>query len=202
MISTNGAARHVTVTGYLVASFFKEVVLDHTSQVIHEAENITVGLVLSNLGLLLRFDIKGPTWSNTRASRLPRVTASRMHFSSMATTAMIGHLEQVYNEILVDQAALVEGWAAAMAELGLPSMLTPGPSLPNQKTTISGISAPEVPYDHIPKTHRSLLRCPLRPGATFPTRLKATASPAHFYAPSISAVRGPLRPNPDDVQTT
>ncbi|KAG1746721.1 uncharacterized protein EDB91DRAFT_1118498 [Suillus paluster] len=50
---------------------------------------------------------------------------------------MISHLEQVYDEILVDQAALVDGWATAMAELGLTSMLSPL-SLPN--TPIPGLS--------------------------------------------------------------
>ncbi|KAG1746685.1 uncharacterized protein EDB91DRAFT_1118341, partial [Suillus paluster] len=67
-----------------------------------------------------------------------RVSIARSHFKQ--DNIMISHLEQVYDEILVDQAALVDGWAAAMAELGLTSMLSPPPlSLPN--TIIPEISA-------------------------------------------------------------
>ncbi|KAG0709213.1 hypothetical protein DFH29DRAFT_870220 [Suillus ampliporus] len=287
MISTiafNSAA-HVTVAGYLFASFFKEAVLDHTSQAMHEAEKVTIRLVLSDLGLstvilllasnnvarrFLNDDIKqkpspmhdsadptppftgdvlnvpnipSPLASCTTATEASPITSStsdilslhlpiqkpkrlsidsdttlvdhnvedvsddasdtkdlrEAHFSPGANsltpndsamealtqttkpprlkppdrkrtanglllrhqrthlgkhkyeprdsrliaardsiaharlkhnTTMIGDLEHVYNEILVNRAALVDGWAAAMAELGLPSMLTPASSLP------------------------------------------------------------------------
>ncbi|KAG0709273.1 hypothetical protein DFH29DRAFT_1065197 [Suillus ampliporus] len=79
-----------------------------------------------------------------RASRLLAVRDSIAHAHLKHDTAVIGHLEQVYSEMLVDQAALVDGWAAAMAELGLPSMLSPAPSLPHQKMSVSGTSAPAM----------------------------------------------------------
>ncbi|KAG1864850.1 hypothetical protein F4604DRAFT_1928663 [Suillus subluteus] len=44
----DGAA-HVTVAGCLGAFFFKETVVDRTSKVVKEAENVTAGLVISEL---------------------------------------------------------------------------------------------------------------------------------------------------------
>ncbi|KAG0696553.1 hypothetical protein DFH29DRAFT_1025363 [Suillus ampliporus] len=70
-----------------------------------------------------------------RVSRLNAARDSIARSNIREHTTMIAHLEEVYDDILYDQAALVDGWAAAMAALGLPSMLSPGPSesLPNQK---------------------------------------------------------------------
>ncbi|KAG0702367.1 hypothetical protein DFH29DRAFT_999464 [Suillus ampliporus] len=78
-----------------------------------------------------------------RASRLIAARDSIAH-SNLRQIAIhyhdwwpVDYLEQVYdNNILFDQAALIDGWAVAMTELGLTSMLSPGPSesLLNQKT--------------------------------------------------------------------
>ncbi|KAG0691588.1 hypothetical protein DFH29DRAFT_1085501 [Suillus ampliporus] len=76
-----------------------------------------------------------------RTSRLKAARESIARSNIRGHTTMIDHLEHVYDDILYDQAALVDGWADAMAALGLTSMLSPGPSLPNQKTPISRDSA-------------------------------------------------------------
>ncbi|KAG1746710.1 uncharacterized protein EDB91DRAFT_1080014 [Suillus paluster] len=70
-----------------------------------------------------------------RASRLIAVRDSIAHSHLKQDNIMI-----IYDEILVDRAALVDGWAAAMAELGLTSMLSP-PSLSLPNTTNRGLSA-------------------------------------------------------------
>ncbi|KAG0691938.1 hypothetical protein DFH29DRAFT_616664 [Suillus ampliporus] len=75
-----------------------------------------------------------------RASRLKAARDSIARSNIREHTTMIDHLEHVYDDILYDQAALVDGWAAAMADLGLTSMLSPKPSLPNQRSD-SEISA-------------------------------------------------------------
>ncbi|KAG0704028.1 hypothetical protein DFH29DRAFT_406366 [Suillus ampliporus] len=36
----------------------------------------------------------------------------------------VDHLEEVYNQLLIDQAVLVDGWITSMEEVGLQSMLT------------------------------------------------------------------------------
>ncbi|KAG0702510.1 hypothetical protein DFH29DRAFT_1069113 [Suillus ampliporus] len=75
-----------------------------------------------------------------RASRLKAARDSIARSNIREHTTMIDHLEHVYDDILYDQAALVDGWAAAMADLGLTSMLSPKPPLPNQRSD-SEISA-------------------------------------------------------------
>ncbi|KAG1854855.1 hypothetical protein DFJ58DRAFT_841336 [Suillus subalutaceus] len=78
-------------------------------------------------------------------SRLARLAAvrdsiKRTHTKQLEHITMINHLEQLHNELLVDQAALVDGWAAAMAQLGLTSMLSPGPPLLHLTTPNPGTS--------------------------------------------------------------
>ncbi|KAG2142889.1 uncharacterized protein EDB93DRAFT_1292593 [Suillus bovinus] len=55
-------------------------------------------------------------------------------------TAIIHHLEQLYNDILADQTALVDGWAAAMSQLGHTSALSPVSPPLHQKTPNPGNS--------------------------------------------------------------
>ncbi|KAG1854825.1 hypothetical protein DFJ58DRAFT_841308 [Suillus subalutaceus] len=82
--------------------------------------------------------------ADTKSAHLAAVRDSikRTHAKQLEHTTMINHLEQLHHELLIDQAALVDGWAVAMAQLGLASMLSPGPSLlhqtatPNQGTSI------------------------------------------------------------------
>ncbi|KAG2121240.1 hypothetical protein DEU56DRAFT_918316 [Suillus clintonianus] len=73
----------------------------------------------------------------SRASRLVAVRDSieRTHANQLD---YISQLEQLQSELLVDQATLIDGWAAAMAQLGLTSMLSPGTPLPYQKTLALG----------------------------------------------------------------
>ncbi|KAG1864876.1 hypothetical protein F4604DRAFT_1782462 [Suillus subluteus] len=78
----------------------------------------------------------------SRSARLAAVCDSikRTHAKQLEDTTMINHLEQLHNELLIDQATLVDGWAAAMAQLGLTSMLSPGPPLLHQMTPNPGTS--------------------------------------------------------------
>ncbi|KAG1864911.1 hypothetical protein F4604DRAFT_1782764 [Suillus subluteus] len=78
----------------------------------------------------------------SRSARLAAVRDSikRTRAKQLEHTTMINHLEQLHHELLVDQAALVDGWAAAMAQLGLTSMLSPGPPLLHQMTPNPGTS--------------------------------------------------------------
>ncbi|KAG1768906.1 hypothetical protein EV702DRAFT_1143480 [Suillus placidus] len=82
----------------------------------------------------------------SRSTRLAAVCDSmeRAHAKQLEHTTMIDHLEQLHNELLADQAALVDGWAAAMAQLGLTSMLAPGPPLLHQNTPSPGNSIENI----------------------------------------------------------
>ncbi|KAG0704381.1 hypothetical protein DFH29DRAFT_873801 [Suillus ampliporus] len=80
-----------------------------------------------------------------RAFCLIAARDSIAHYHIKQDTAIIDDLEQLYDEILVDNGALVDGWVAAMAELGLTSILSPQPSLP--KTTIAVTSTSTLPQD-------------------------------------------------------
>ncbi|KAG0704384.1 hypothetical protein DFH29DRAFT_1078355 [Suillus ampliporus] len=82
-----------------------------------------------------------------RTFRLIAARDSIAHHHIKQDTAIIDDLEQLYNEILIDKAALVDGWVAAMAELGLTSILSPQPSLLNPKTTIAVTSTSILPQD-------------------------------------------------------
>ncbi|KAG2138803.1 hypothetical protein BD769DRAFT_1699488 [Suillus cothurnatus] len=63
----------------------------------------------------------------SRSARLAVVRDSIKHtHAKLEHITMIDHLEQLHNKLLVHQAALVDGWAAAMAHLGLTSKLSPG----------------------------------------------------------------------------
>ncbi|KAG1780807.1 hypothetical protein EV702DRAFT_1276110 [Suillus placidus] len=76
----------------------------------------------------------------SRSTRLAAVRDSieRAHAKQLEHTIMIDHLEQLHDELLAGQATLVDGWAAAMAQLGLTSMLTLGPPLLHKNTPSPG----------------------------------------------------------------
>ncbi|KAG0708660.1 hypothetical protein DFH29DRAFT_427066 [Suillus ampliporus] len=80
-----------------------------------------------------------------RAFRLIAARDSIAHYHMKQDTAIIDDLEQLYDEILVEKAARVDGWVAAMAGLGLTSVLSPQPSLPNQQATIAVASTSILP---------------------------------------------------------
>ncbi|KAG2143547.1 uncharacterized protein EDB93DRAFT_1155729 [Suillus bovinus] len=56
------------------------------------------------------------------------------------TAIILEHLEQLHNDLLADQTALVDGWAAAMSQLGLTSALSPATPPLHQNTSNPGIS--------------------------------------------------------------
>ncbi|KAG2346550.1 hypothetical protein BDR05DRAFT_946068 [Suillus weaverae] len=80
------------------------------------------------------------------STRLAAVCDSieRVHAKQLEHTTMIDHLEQLHNKLLADQAALVDGWATAMAHFGLSSMLAPGPRLLHQNTPSPGNSIENI----------------------------------------------------------
>ncbi|KAG2153034.1 uncharacterized protein EDB93DRAFT_1136132 [Suillus bovinus] len=81
-----------------------------------------------------------------RASRSTRVVAVRGSIErtyakqQVEHTAIIDHLEQLHNDLLADQTALVNGWAAAMSQLGLTSALSPASPPLHRNTPNPGIS--------------------------------------------------------------
>ncbi|KAG2346746.1 hypothetical protein BDR05DRAFT_958905 [Suillus weaverae] len=78
----------------------------------------------------------------SRCTRLAAVHDSieRAHAKQLEHITTIDRLEQLHDELLADKAALVDGWAAAMAQLGLTSMLAPGLPLLDQNTPSPGNS--------------------------------------------------------------
>ncbi|KAG2159480.1 uncharacterized protein EDB93DRAFT_1245274 [Suillus bovinus] len=54
--------------------------------------------------------------------------------------AIIHHLEQLHNDILADQTTLIDGWATAMSQLGLTSVLLPASPPLHQKMPNPGNS--------------------------------------------------------------
>ncbi|KAG2150406.1 hypothetical protein DEU56DRAFT_898830 [Suillus clintonianus] len=117
----------------------------------------------------------------------------RVRLRAARARSYIGHLEQLHGEILVDQMALVDGWADAMAKLGLTSIRTSASlavpyDLGNIVHEVEGHRRPRTLYLHAPpstsaifdvigllRPNPGLLLCPLRPGALPPEKLKATA---------------------------
>ncbi|KAG1878665.1 hypothetical protein C8R48DRAFT_830450 [Suillus tomentosus] len=131
----------------------------------------------------------------------------------------INDLEKLHDDLLADQTALVDGWAAAMAQLGLPSMLSPSPLLLDQKTADPGNSIEIIQDRHLHTQCYS--RGPLRPNpeslqrppslspttwSFMPARLKATAGRAQTMSsrrpvmPAVFDVGRPLRPIPTQPQ--
>ncbi|KAG2160003.1 uncharacterized protein EDB93DRAFT_1112921 [Suillus bovinus] len=80
------------------------------------------------------------------ASRSTRVVAVRGSIErayakqQVEHTAIIDHLEQLHNDLLGDQTALVDGWAAAMSQLGLTSALSTASPPLHRNTPNPGIS--------------------------------------------------------------
>ncbi|KAG1793080.1 uncharacterized protein HD556DRAFT_1375331, partial [Suillus plorans] len=156
-----------------------------------------------------------------RESRSARLAAARGSIECTRSkqqehATAINDLEQLHDDLLADQTALVDGWAAAMAQLGLPSMLSPTPLLLDQKTPEPGNSIEIVQDRHL---HYS--RGPLRPNpedpqwppslspttwSFMPARLKATAGRAQTMSsrrpviPAVFDVGRPLRPIPTQPQ--
>ncbi|KAG1815404.1 hypothetical protein EV424DRAFT_1348405 [Suillus variegatus] len=69
------------------------------------------------------------TWPLSRV----RGSIECTYTKQLEQATVINDLEQLHDNLLADQTALVDGWAAAMAELGLASMLSPALPLLDQK---------------------------------------------------------------------
>ncbi|KAG1899469.1 uncharacterized protein F5891DRAFT_1038490, partial [Suillus fuscotomentosus] len=157
----------------------------------------------------------------SRSARLAAVRRSieRTHSKQQEHATVINDLEQLHDDLLADQTALVDGWAAAMAQLGLPSMLSPAPLLLDQKTPDPGNSIEVIQDRHLHTQCYS--RGPLRPHpedpqwppslspttwSFMPARLKATAGRAQTMSsrrpviPAVFDVGCPLRPIPTQPQ--
>ncbi|KAG2046231.1 hypothetical protein BDR06DRAFT_965281 [Suillus hirtellus] len=161
----------------------------------------------------------------SRSTRLAAVRRSieRTHSKPQEHATVINDLEQLHDDLLADQTALVDGWAVAMAQLGLASMLSPAPLLLDQKTPDPGNSI-EIIQDLIQDRHlhtQCYSRGPLRPNPEYlqlppslspttwsfmPARLKATAgrpqtmSSRRPVIPADFDVGRPLRPIPTQPQ--
>ncbi|KAG2110623.1 uncharacterized protein F5147DRAFT_689361 [Suillus discolor] len=159
-----------------------------------------------------------------RESRSSRLAASRgsierTYAKQQEHATAINDLEQLHDDLLDDQTALVDGWAAAMSQLGLPSMLSPSPLLLDQKMPEPGNSIEIVQDRHLYTQCYS--RGPLRPNpedlqrppslspttwSFMPARLKATAGRAQTMSsrrpiiPAVFDVGCPLRPIPTQSQ--
>ncbi|KAG1815441.1 hypothetical protein EV424DRAFT_1103899 [Suillus variegatus] len=157
----------------------------------------------------------------SRSTHLAAVRGSIERTSSKQQehATAINDLEQLHDDLLADQTALVDGWAAAMAQLGLPSMLSPSPLLLDQETPEPGNSIEIIQDRHLHTQCYS--RGPLRPNpedlqrppslspttwSFMPTRLKATAGRAQTTSsrrpvmPAVFDVGRPLRPIPTQPQ--
>ncbi|KAG1899487.1 uncharacterized protein F5891DRAFT_400826 [Suillus fuscotomentosus] len=157
----------------------------------------------------------------SRSTRLAAVRGSieRTHSKQLEHATVIDDLEQLHDDLLADQTALVDGWAAAMAQLGLPSMLSPAPLLLDQKTPDSGNSIEIIQDRHLHPQFYS--RGPLRPNTEdlqrppslspttwsfMPARLKATTGRVQTMSsrrpviPAVFDVGRPLRPIPTQPQ--
>ncbi|KAG2110609.1 uncharacterized protein F5147DRAFT_689298 [Suillus discolor] len=159
-----------------------------------------------------------------RESRSTRLAAARGSIERTRSkqqehATAINDLEQLHDDLLADQTALVDGWAAAMSQLGLPSMLSPALSLLDQKTPDPGNSIEIIQDRHLHT--QSYSRGPLRPNpeglrrppslspttwSFIPARLKATAGRAQTMSsrrpiiPAVFDVGCPLRPIPTQPQ--
>ncbi|KAG2048489.1 hypothetical protein BDR06DRAFT_962589 [Suillus hirtellus] len=157
----------------------------------------------------------------SRSNRLTAVRGSieRTHSKQLEHATVINDLEQLHDDLLADQTALVDGWAAAMAQLGLPSMLSPSPLLLDQKMPDPGNPIEIIQDRHLHPQFYS--RDPLRPNpedlqrppslssttwSFMPARLKATAGRAQSMSsrrpviPAVFDVGCPLRPIPTQPQ--
>ncbi|KAG1786023.1 uncharacterized protein HD556DRAFT_1417776 [Suillus plorans] len=157
----------------------------------------------------------------SRSTRLAAVRGSieRTRSKQQEHATVINDLERLHDDLLADQTALVDGWAAAMAQLGLASMLSPSPLLLDQKTPDPGNSIEIIQDRHLHTQCYS--RGPLRPNTEdpqrppslspttwsfMPARLKATAGRAQtMYSrrpviPAVFDVGRPLRPIPTQPQ--
>ncbi|KAG1899453.1 uncharacterized protein F5891DRAFT_1189576 [Suillus fuscotomentosus] len=156
----------------------------------------------------------------SRSTRLAAIHGSieRTHSKQQEHATAINDLEQLHDDLLADQTALVDGWAAAMSQVGLPSMLSPSLLL-DQKTPDPGNSIEIIQDRHLHTQCYS--RGPLRPNpedlqrspSLSPTtwsfmlaRLKATTDRAQNMSsrrplmPAVFDVGRPLRPIPIQPQ--
>ncbi|KAG2110588.1 uncharacterized protein F5147DRAFT_689171 [Suillus discolor] len=142
----------------------------------------------------------------SRSTRLAAVRASieRTRSKKQEHATAINDLEQLHDDLLADQTALVDGWAAAMSQLGLPSMLKFDRNIQDRHFHTQCYS--RGPLRPNPE---DLQRPPSLSPTTWsfmPARLKATAGRAHTMSsrrpviPAVFDVGCPLRPIPTQPQ--
>ncbi|KAG2046242.1 hypothetical protein BDR06DRAFT_977636 [Suillus hirtellus] len=138
--------------------------------VISDLEQLRPLLAASCLRLSCLSGIRICAQVDTRSTRLATVRGSIecTHSKQQEHTTAINDLEQLHDDLLTDQTALVDGWTVALAQVGLPSILSSSPLLLDQKTPDPGSSIKIIQDQHLQKattgcTQTMSSRCPVIP---------------------------------------